>query len=846
MSSPPANQQTAADSSIATFTSSIVFNVAVTVGIFVAFDILRKRTKKIYEPRTYLVPESKRSEPLPSGLFRWVLPVLKVPDDVVIKRIGLDSYMFLRYMKMCMILFAILSIFGLVVLLPINSVNQGNNHGLEKFTIGNISDSSRLWAHVILTWLFSGITMYALFREFNTFIRLRHEYYTTDEFRNSQRATTILVTGIPNKLNNTETLKALFDVFPGGVNRIWLNRDPSKLTKVTAERETIVTKLEGAATTYIIQHAKDLTKSQSKESNVENGSSPNSKRPQHRSGKLPFTGKKVDSLETYQTDLNNLNKKISEFQSNLNDFKRLNSAFIQFHNYVGAQLAATSTIPKLTNISPDDVIWENLNLTSTQRMIRRVISLTVVTALVILWIPAVTFVASVSTLSELAKIPGLKFLNGINGKFPALVGIIQGILPAVALAILMWLLPVILRFLSRFEGIVTNSGVDLSLQSKYFFYLVMNVLLVTSFANGIFNSLPDLINSPTKIVEILANNLPRASTFFLTYVLLTITSCSLEISQITPLIVNFILKRLLAKTPRQIWDMEKTMPFQDWGTGFPPHVLIACVGLVYSAVQPIILPIVTLHFALYYLVYRHQFLYVYDRLNQTGGLLFPKGIYQMFTGIYIFQLTLIGLMFLKHGYAQGILCIVLLVLSVGVLLGMKQIFKHNPKAEFLPVDLMGVIDMKTRTLLLGKDTPKNISSEKERSQNDDDDDYTRPDVVHINEGDEEDLDDDESNTFMHPALVATQPSVWIPNDQNISNDMIDDFRKDGIKATNHGASLNEKYKVVINIDEVPLEFRDDKAAKRKRADKKRELKGLKKQVNEIEEIGENPSYNNEE
>jgi calcium permeable stress-gated cation channel len=51
------NQQVSADSSVATFTSALVFNSAITVGIFTAFDLLRKRNKKIYEPRTYLISE---------------------------------------------------------------------------------------------------------------------------------------------------------------------------------------------------------------------------------------------------------------------------------------------------------------------------------------------------------------------------------------------------------------------------------------------------------------------------------------------------------------------------------------------------------------------------------------------------------------------------------------------------------------------------------------------------------------------------------------------------------------------------------------------------------------------
>src|SRR4051812_20584039 len=124
--------------------------------------------------------------------------------------------------------------------------------------------------------------MYTLYREMHSYIRLRHEHYTTDEYKHSSRATTILVTGIPNELNNNETLRTLFGIFPGGVKYIWLNRDPSKLAKATAKREKIVTNLEGAATQYITQRAKDLSKSQSREPDVENGrTEPDTKRPQH-------------------------------------------------------------------------------------------------------------------------------------------------------------------------------------------------------------------------------------------------------------------------------------------------------------------------------------------------------------------------------------------------------------------------------------------------------------------------------------------------------------------------------------------------------------------------------------
>jgi hypothetical protein len=53
------------------------------------------------------------------------------------------------------------------------------------------------------------------------------------------------------------------------------------------------------------------------------------------------------------------------------------------------------------------------------------------------------------------------------------VGIISGILPPVALAILMMLLPIVLRLLARFEGIPRFTGLELSLMTRYFIFQVV-------------------------------------------------------------------------------------------------------------------------------------------------------------------------------------------------------------------------------------------------------------------------------------------------------------------------------------------------------------------------------------
>ncbi|CAG8534484.1 7442_t:CDS:2 [Dentiscutata heterogama] len=786
-----ATEQLNTSSATATFESAVIFNIAVTAATFISFDLIRKRIAKVFEPRTYIVPENKRSNPVPSGFLKWLRPTLKTPDEEIVSKAGLDGYMFLRVIRTFMILFTAFTALGIGLILPVNRIGQYDKPGLESFTIGNVKDKERLYAHVVVCYIFTAAILYTMYHEYYTYIRLRNEFLTTPEHRVSARATTILVLGIPRQLNNTEDLKNLFNVFPGGVKRIWINREPARLINLTIKRLKTINKLESAETAFLEKYLKYVVKDGESGQDVEDGNkNPVSLRPTHKT--IPLIGKKVDSIETYREEIQKLNEEIKEQRHKTDTFKLLNSAFIQFNDYIGAQLAATLTIPRLTEISREDVIWENLNFT-------------------------LVFVASISTLSELSKI--IPFLTPLVNKLPpSAIGFIQGVLPAIGLAILMVFLPIILR------GLVTHSGVMLSLQEKYFFFLLINVLLVTASANGIFQALPSFIQAPTSIVSSLAQNLPLASTFFLTYVLLSLSAAAMEALQIGSLFMYLFTKMFLAKTPRQIFCNETTLIYKDWGVTFPPHILMASIGLVYSVIQPLILPFTALHFALFYLAYRYNFLYVYDQIYETNGDLFIHAMKQFFWGIFVFHLTMIGLMFLNQAFAAGILLIILFVITLGLILGMRHHFQHNPKAEFLPADLLGVIDMKTRKIIIDGNFTKSISTITEDIEYDEkadkefsgstsqqisekpladiDDEYINPNVVHIKHGDVD--KEGNANTYLHPALIIKNPLVWIPQDSTETyKDEVKRCRESGLNATSQGATINKKYKVEVDINKAP-------------------------------------------
>jgi len=90
-----------------------------------------------------------------------------------------------------------------------------------------------------------------MYHELKAFVHIRQENLTAEEHKNTVRATTILVTSIPENFLNEKTLRQVFSVFPGGVRNVFLNRDCSELLERIEERDKIAKMLESAETDLI-------------------------------------------------------------------------------------------------------------------------------------------------------------------------------------------------------------------------------------------------------------------------------------------------------------------------------------------------------------------------------------------------------------------------------------------------------------------------------------------------------------------------------------------------------------------------------------------------------------------
>ncbi|KKZ68051.1 hypothetical protein EMCG_06262 [[Emmonsia] crescens] len=985
--------QKTAGMSITTFMASLATAIIIFAVEFLLFTLIKGKLTRIYQPRTYLVPERERTNPSPPGLFQWITPVFRTSNSEFIQKCGLDAYFFLRYLRMLLKIFVPLSFIILPVLIPLNKIGgkdtravsnmdstRYNVSGLDQLAWGNIAPehTNRYWAHLVLAIIVVVYVCAIFFDELRGYIRLRQTYLTSPQHRMRASATTVLVTAIPPKWLSVEALDCLFDVFPGGVRNIWINRNMDELSEKVKLRNSLALNLESAETELIkkckraqLKQAKVQAKKSGKKSaevdreklaaqlrasrlvqepGVSSGdphhahtireilqgrieesnaaqdgrgnrsfmplvgegmgavgsgvakigktvfggfrkggdtadgrfqttggfdgeagantrgtqhdiagddsgsefrierptmglrragttagnprgddaqhqnevntdyplegdgtrpsgetrlegppamdgpadqpprparlklwknSKPTNANPNHQDDQHPLTqtssvtapgkdkkkafrlkrrapakegdqvegqeypmayneefeeddygeplwmkyikekdretmrlpifglrwmptipllGKKVDKIYHCRQEIARLNLEIEVDQQNPEKFPLMNSAFVQFNHQVAAHMACQSVChhipkqmaPRLVEISPDDVIWDNMSIKWWERYLRTFGVFVIVSAMVIGWAFPVAFTG---LLSQLAYLEGkFSWLRWISSMPDWLISAIQGILPPLFLAILMAILPLILRFLSRNQGVHTGMAVELTVQNYYFAFLFVQIFLVVSISSGfttIFNSITDV----TSIPQLLAQNIPRASNYFFSYMVLQAMSVSAgALVQIFALVSWFILAPILDNTARMKWARTTNLNQMQWGTFFPVYTTLASIGLIYCVISPLIMVFNVLTFSLFWFVYRYNTLYVTKFRFDTGGLLFPKAINQLFTGIYVMEICLIGMFFLVRDTDGNVACegqaicmIVVAFLTVGFQYLLNEAF--NPLFRYLPITL---------------------------------------------------------------------------------------------------------------------------------------------------------------
>ncbi|KAI9830632.1 MAG: hypothetical protein M1819_005442 [Sarea resinae] len=679
--------------SLSGFVSTLV-PVALVAGITIlGFLILRTRVPRQFAPRTFLgsLRPEQRSPDLPKGFLNWLKTFFSFSDSYILNHQSLDSYLFLRYLKIIVVICLVGSLITWPVLFPVNATGGAGEKQFDLLSFSNIKGNKyRYLAHNFIGWIYFSFILYMVTRESIFYVNLRQAYLLSPLYANRISSRTVLYTSVPKKYLDEGKLRRLFGK---DLKNLWVSTDTKNLEDMVKERDKIAMKLEGAENKLITSanslRLKALKKNQNDEEAApvsgetaedgrddgESGSIasrwiPDKKRPTHR---LKFLiGKKVDTINWSRSELASRNVKIEEEQAlhKSGAAKAVGSVFVEFVTPLAAQSAyqrlthhqALHMAPRYIGISPEEVIWSNLRILWWERVMRLIACTSFVVLLIIFWSIPVAVVGAISNINFLtSEVHFLRFINDIP---QVILGVVTGLLPSVLLSVLMSLLPIILRAMAKWGGDVSLSEVELTVQNSYFGFQVVQVFLVTTLASGAASSAATIVKNPSSATTLLATQLPKASNFYISYIVLQgLGIASGALLSVTGLVLFTVLGKLLDKTPRKMYKRWSSLSGLGWGTVFPVYTNLCVIAITYSCIAPLVLGFATVGLWLLYLAYRYNIFYVYDTNIDTKGLVYPRALQQTLTGVYLAELCLIGLFAIRTAIAALVLMIVFLIFT---------------------------------------------------------------------------------------------------------------------------------------------------------------------------------------
>jgi hypothetical protein len=453
----------------------------------------------------------------------------------------------------------------------------------------------------------------------------------------------------------------MYDDFPGGIRRIWINRDFSDLVDKDTARKGFESRLENAETDLIRKvvkrhrkqkkkelkegsHQPDPATTEQRENGVQSAGRPsdpasvesahsgrapqgkidgdtspaacladlqydidtkaawtNYLAPKERktmripktshtaAARIPLVGRffstKVDTIYFCRRELARLNKEIDNEIDLPQSYPDNRSAFVQFNTQKAAHLACQSvadTRPRqmtsrTVEISPADINWPALNLSWRGRYLR-LAAFNIIFVLMLLVFGVISFATGIlsraSTLSD-----STSWLRWIGDLPPWLLSFIQGTLPPVIQVILLsGPLPIILRALTNStRGATTGSQGERSLQLWYFIFLLIEIFLVPTISAGLTAIVQQLVQNIGSVPNILAENLPTASNYFFSFLVVQALSISASsILQTIRLFNYYVIGGV--NTPDSVFEKLSWTNRTRIGSNIPWYTTFAVIG----------------------------------------------------------------------------------------------------------------------------------------------------------------------------------------------------------------------------------------------------------------------------
>ncbi|CAK8997836.1 Uncharacterized protein RSN1 (Rescuer of SRO7 at high Nacl protein 1) [Durusdinium trenchii] len=652
------------------FWAGLMTNCVMLVGCYIAFLILRKVYPMMYQANQDSFDKLKDGpHRMGDGLLAPVWAALGPSIDDVVEMVGLDHGMLLEFSNFVMKLFLFLGVPALMVLSPLYAFSGGHAANSRLSTIGfaNVRENSLVCYPVaFFVWYAVIVTQVYIFRVQETcFMHRRKAWLMRMPMPRSQ---TVLVESIPFEYQNAASVTQFFEeIFGAGcLKQVSFIRQSSTLLSCITARN------------YCSQ---DLHEAE-------------------------FAWDKEGAVDTDRQSL--LEKKLAEAVAKVEEERKkilssdedmCGAAFVTFKDQKQSIMALNMRYTAddeefVVSVPPDpsDVRYADLQLDPRHVAASSLIGYGLIAGIFFGFIPIVAGITNLTTLESVCKIG---FLNDFFGRNPSLAAMWEGLASTLGLTIFMSFLPTFLVMIfSACFTMKANAWEQHHIQQWYFYFLVVYVLLVTAVGTSLWDRFKELVESPTSILQLIAQTLPAASHFYLNYVPLQWGTHGMNMLRYVNLFKFLGFRKVCSEDTARIKAEPEDQDYYGMGSRSARHTLIAVTGLVFCTLSPLITVLCFINGAVCRFLYGYLFVYAETKKADLGGVFWMTQMRHMQQGLLIYIALMTGVLLER---ANSIVPSVIAGSSAVLWLYSYRRFNHAFHLENLPLrDIKGAAAVEKR------------------------------------------------------------------------------------------------------------------------------------------------------
>mmetsp|Transcript_2271 Transcript_2271/g.4133 ORF Transcript_2271/g.4133 Transcript_2271/m.4133 type:complete len:767 (-) Transcript_2271:101-2401(-) len=618
-----------AEGDLAAFEAGFLTNVGTGIGFIIAFLILKRMYPVIYENNA-LVEESLKEgrNKLGTSVFSPLYAGCTITIDDVAELAGLDQAMLLQFCQLSMKMFLFIGVPAVVLLAPLYAFASGQASGnkLSKVGFSNVeADSWLCWLVALFVWYVVVIVQNLIFRtQEQQFMPRRKKWLMKMPMPQSN---TVLLESIPEEYRNPNKIASFFgDIFgSGSVSQVSFVRDTSNLQALVKKRDDINSDLHEAQFLSEKSGAKD----ESKESALK------------------------QSLQTAEADVDKAREDIlAQVSEGISA-----SAFVTFNDQAKSIMALSLCYTEddeefVVSVPPDpsDVRYDDLQVGFERMAASETVGYGLIAGLFFGFLPIVTAITNVLSLSTLMNVP---VFNDFFTANPTIAELWSSLAATLGLNMFMSYLPTFLVLIfGNFFVLKADNGMQHLLQQWYFYFLLIFVVLVTAVGTSLWERSQDLVEHPTAVFSLLADNLPTASHFYLNYLPLQFSQHCMNLLRYMPLFKYLGFRKVCSEERARQAAEPEDQDFYGMGSRSARHTLVVVIGLIFCTITPAMAPLAFLNAFACRVVYGYLVVYAETRKPDLGGEFWCTQLRHIQQGLGIYIVLMVGVL-LQRSTSSG-------------------------------------------------------------------------------------------------------------------------------------------------------------------------------------------------